>query len=104
MATVNFNGLDSLVHGPFRLGIMTALYADGPQSFTSLFKRFEGADGSLSMHLRKLETAGYIACKRGFVGRRPKSIYSITATGRKALRQYLATMQQVIDQASGKPA
>lgn len=79
-----------------------ALPAGGAQDFTSLVKRFEVADGAMAMHLRKLEDAGYIACKRRFVGRRPKSTCSITAVGRKALRQYLATMQRIIDLAAEK--
>lgn len=100
MSAVDFNGLDTVVHGPIRLGVITALAADGAQDFTSLVKRFEVADGAMAMHLRKLEDAGYIACKRRFVGRRPKSTYTITAAGRKALRQYLATMQRIIDLAA----
>lgn len=103
MATIDFNGLDTVVHGPIRLGVITALAADGPHDFTSLVKRFEAADGAMAVHLRKLEDAGYVTCKRRFVGRRPKSTYSITAAGRKALRQYLATMQQIIDMASENP-
>lgn len=101
MSAIDFNGLDTVVHGPIRLGVITALAADGPLDFTSLVKRFETADGAMAVHLRKLEDAGYIACKRQFVGRRPKSTYNITAAGRKALRQYLATMQQIIELASG---
>ncbi|HVA49436.1 MAG TPA: transcriptional regulator [Pirellulales bacterium] len=97
MSAVDFNGLDTLVHGPVRLGVITALYVEGPLDFTTLVKRFEVADGAMGVHLRKLEDAGYVACQRQFVGRRPKSTYRITAAGRRALRQYLATMQQIID-------
>lgn len=97
MAPIDFNGLDGVVHGPVRLGVITALQVEGPLDFTTLVKRFDVADGAMGVHLRKLEEAGYIACKRQFVGRRPKSTYSITAAGRRALRQYLDTMQQVID-------
>ena len=101
MSAIDFNGLDTVVHGPVRLGVITALAADGPLDFTTLVKRFEVADGAMGVHLRKLEDAGYIACKRRFVGRRPKTTYSITPAGRKALRQYLATMQRIIDLAAG---
>lgn len=101
MSNIDFNGLDTLIHGPVRLAVITALHAEGPLDFTTMVKRFEVADGAMGVHLRKLEDAGYIACNRQFVGRRPKTTYSITATGRKALRQYLATMQQIIDQAAG---
>lgn len=97
MPPVDFNGLDTVVHGPVRLGVITALQVEGPLDFTTLVKRFEIADGAMGVHLRKLEEAGYIATKRQFVGRRPKSTYRITTAGRRALRRYLETMQEIID-------
>ena len=94
---IDFNGLDTAVHGPIRLGVMTALQIDGPLDFTTLKKRLGVADGALGLHLRKLEDAGYVACRKAFVGRRPKSTYRITPGGRKALADYLNAMQRVID-------
>ena len=94
---IDFNGLDTAVHGPVRLGVLTALHTDGPLDFTTLKKRLEVADGALGLHLRKLEDTGYITCKKTFVGRRPKSTYRITRPGRKALADYLHAMQQLID-------
>ena len=97
MAPIDFNGLDTAVHGPIRLGALTALQMDGPLDFTTLKKRLKAADGAMGMHLRKLEESGYIACEKAFVGRRPKSTYRITDAGRRALAKYLDAMQQVID-------
>ena len=94
---INFNGLDTGVYGPIRLGILTALALDGPLDFTTLKKRLELSDGAIAPHLRKLEEISYLHCRKGFVGRRPKSTYRITATGRKALAGYLDAMQAVID-------
>lgn len=96
-APINFNGLDSAVHGPVRLGVLTALHMDGSLDFTTLKKRLEVADGALGIHLRKLEDIGYLTCKKSFVGRRPKSTYRITATGKRALANYLDAMRQLID-------
>ena len=93
---IDFNGLDSAVHGPVRLGVLTALLTDGPLDFTTLRKRLDVADGALGMHLRKLEETGYVSCKKTFVGRRPKSVYSITPRGRSALADYLAAMRELI--------
>lgn len=94
---IDFNGIDTAVHGPVRLGALTALQIDGALDFTTLRKRLDVADGALGIHLRKLEEIGYIACKKSFVGRRPKSTYQITRQGRDALSRYLETMQQIID-------
>ena len=96
-APIDFNGLDTLVHGPVRLGIISALQTDGPLDFTTLKKRLDVADGALGIHLGKLEEAGYVCCKKSFVGRRPKTTYRLAPAGRKALRGYLDAMQRLID-------
>ena len=98
MPPIDFNGLDTAVHGPLRLGIMTSLQMDGPLDFTTLKKRLDATDGAIGQHLLTLENAGYIACKKEFVGRRPRSTYTLTAMGRTAFARYLDGMQQLIDQ------
>ena len=97
MTPINFNGLDTAVHGPIRLGAMTALQIDGKLDFTTLKKRLQVTDGSLGIHLQKLEEIKYIKSKKAFVGRRPKTTYRLTATGRKALIKYLESMQKLLD-------
>ena len=94
---IDFNGLDSAVYGPVRLGVLTALQMDGPLDFTTLKRRLEVADGALGLHLGKLEEIGYLTCKKAFVGRRPKSTYTITTKGKRALSTYLDAMQQLIN-------
>ena len=101
MPPIDFNGLDSAVHGPIRLGILTALHIDGALDFTTLKKRLSAHDGSLNLHLGKLEESGYIAGKNTSPGKRPKTVYRITPAGRKALADYLHAMQQVIDAVDG---
>jgi DNA-binding HxlR family transcriptional regulator len=97
MNPIDFNGLDTAVHGPIRLGIMTALQVDGPLDFTTLKKRLDTVDGSLNLHLGKLEECGYITNKKAFVALRPKTTYKITTAGRKALANYLQSMKSLIE-------
>jgi len=97
MTPIDFNGIDTTVHGPVRLGVLSALQMDGALDFTTLVKRLGVVDGALGVHLRKLEDGGYIACKKTFIGRRPKSTYRLTRQGRDALRRYLRSMQELID-------
>jgi DNA-binding HxlR family transcriptional regulator len=94
---IDFNGLDSAVYGPIRLGVLSALQMDGALDFTTLKKRLDVADGALGLHLGKLEEIGYLTCKKAFIGRRPKSTYTITAKGKRALSTYLEAMQQLIN-------
>ena len=97
---IDFNGLDSSVHGPVRLGVLTALKMDGTQDFTTLKNRLEVADGVLGMHLQKLEDVGYIRSRKSFVRRRPRTTYRITASGKGALLGYLDSMRQLLDAVS----
>ncbi len=97
MPPIDFNGLDTAVHGPLRLGVLSLLQIEGSLDFTTLKKRLGATDGSLGMHLQKLEEAGYIECEKAFIARRPKSTYRITASGKQALADYLDAMQRLID-------
>lgn len=97
MPAIDFNGLDTVVHGQVRLGVMTVLQVDGAADFTTLKKILDVADGALGLHLRKLEESGYITSKKAFIKRRPRTTYRITRVGRRALVQYLNAMQRLID-------
>ena len=97
MTPIDFNGLDTTVHGPIRLGVMTALQIDKELDFMTLKKRLKTRDGSLGMHLQKLEEIGYITAKKTFIGRRPKTTYRLTPAGSKALANYLDSMSKLIE-------
>jgi DNA-binding PadR family transcriptional regulator len=99
---IDFNGLDTTVHGPVRLGVLTALQVEGALDFTTLKNRLTVADGVLGMHLQKLEEAGYVGASKAFLGRRPKSTYRLTTTGRSALRRYLETLRTLLDALEGQ--
>ena len=77
--------LDRVVHEPLRLGMLSALAVNPSLSFNDLKRLLNSTDGNLSVHARKLEDAGYVACEKSFQGRMPKTDYKLTAAGRKAL-------------------
>lgn len=93
--------MDSLIHHRMRLGIVSALAADEPLSFNDLKALLETTDGNLSVHARKLEEANYITCSKRFEGRRPKTEYRLTPSGRRALQQYLDHMEALIQATRG---
>src|SRR5579871_5599277 len=94
---IDFNGLDSAVHGPIRLGVLTALQMNGPMDFTTLKKQLLVSDGTLGMHLQKLEEVGYLGASTVLIGRRPRTTYRLTGAGRKALAGYLDSMRLLLD-------
>ena len=94
--------LDKVIHERLRLGIVSALAVnEAPMGFKELKALLEATDGNLSVHARKLEEAGYIACTKSFEGRVPHTEYSLTAAGRAALDQYLAHMEALIKSMKG---
>jgi len=88
--------LDRLIHERLRLGILSALAVNESLTFNDLKHLLQTTDGNLSVHARKLEEAGYIACMKSFEGRVPKTEYTITASGRRALERYLDHMEALI--------
>ena len=94
--------LDKLIHERLRLAIVSALAASNILSFTELKALLDLSDGNLSVHARKLEDAGYLTCTKGFEGRLPKTQFSLTDAGHRALRQYLDHMEAIIKHARTK--
>jgi DNA-binding transcriptional ArsR family regulator len=88
--------LDRLIHERMRLGIVSALAVNERLTFNDLKKLLATTDGNLSVHARKLEEAGYIACTKFFEGRLPKTEFRLTAPGRLALERYLDHMEALI--------
>lgn len=94
--------LDKLIHERLRLGIISALAANESMSFSDLKNLLQTTDGNISVHARKLEDAGYIACEKSFRGRVPLTEYRITDAGREALNRYLNHMEALINAMKGK--
>jgi len=88
--------LDRLIHERIRLGIVSALAANSSLTFNDLKKFLRTTDGNLSVHARKLEEAGYVTCTKSFEGRMPRTEYTLSDTGRKALEKYLNHMEALI--------
>ncbi len=88
--------LDRVIHERLRLAIVSVLAVNDTLSFNELKQMLETSDGNLSVHARKLEEAGYIACLKSFEGRIPRTEYRLTAPGRKALERYLEHMEALI--------
>ncbi|HEX5140759.1 MAG TPA: transcriptional regulator [Dehalococcoidia bacterium] len=88
--------VDAVVHERTRLAIVAALATRESMSFTELRSALRTTDGNVSAHTRKLEEAGYIVTRKRFEGRVPRTEYSLTESGRRALNAYLAQMERLI--------
>ena len=94
--------LDRIIHERIRLTIVSALAASESLSFNELKALLQTTDGNLSVHARKLEDAGYLACVKSFEKRMPKTVYKLTAEGRRAFERYLGHLEALIDAARGR--
>ncbi len=89
--------IDDVIHGRMRLGIVVYLASAEVADFNELRNVLNATQGNLSVHLRKLEDAGYVAIEKRFVGRKPQTLARLTDNGRKAFAEYLAAIAQLVD-------
>jgi DNA-binding MarR family transcriptional regulator len=96
MAQFDIGKIDDVIHGRVRLGIMAYLVDAEAAEFNELKALLQVTQGNLSVHLRKLEDAGYIAIEKSFMGRKPLTRARITPAGRKAFASYLEALGKLI--------
>ncbi len=89
--------LDPLLHSQLRLAIMSILMNVEEADFVYLKEKTESTAGHLSVQLDKLSTAGYIAVEKGMSGKRPRTMCSVTADGRKAFEDYVETLKTYLN-------
>jgi DNA-binding MarR family transcriptional regulator len=88
--------IDDVIHGRLRLGVMAYLANAEVADFNELKALLDVTQGNLSVQLRKLEDAAYVAIEKGYLGRRPRTQVRITPVGRKAFAAYLEALGRVI--------
>jgi DNA-binding HxlR family transcriptional regulator len=79
-----------------RLGIMSVLLVGDDVDFNTIKETLDLSDGNLASHLKALETIGYITMTKEFVGRKPRTAYSVSPLGRKAFKDHLNALEKLI--------
>lgn len=105
MTDYDHAAIDELLHSRVRLAIVAFLAGAKTADFAAVRNAIKTTDGNASIHLRKLEDAGYVAMEKRFVERRPQTCYSLTEYGRKALLDYVAHLESLLprSQSAGRP-
>ncbi len=93
---MNVNNLNKAFDNRIRLGIMSALAVNDELNFNALKELLQITDGNLASHLRSLEESNYIQFRKGFVGRKTNTVYSITREGEKAFKEHLNLLEEMI--------
>ncbi len=94
--TFDYQQLDELIHSRIRLAIMAVLVSVEEAEFTFLREKTGATDGNLSVHLSKLEDAGYITVTKRFVAKKPVTSYRLSRKGRKAFENYVTRLEEMI--------
>jgi len=89
--------VDRLVHEPSRSIILAILAATKSADFLYLQRETKLTKGNLTIHLAKLETAGYIRIEKTYRGRVPQTLCRITPKGREAFEIYRKQLKQFIE-------
>jgi DNA-binding MarR family transcriptional regulator len=95
--------LDPIIHQPVRLKIsasLASLNTGDSMDFTFLRDLLELTDGNLGAHIRKLEDAGYLNVDKAFIERKPKTFVALTDKGRRALREHVKALNDILEDAS----
>lgn len=96
MTDFDHNAIDELLHSRARLAIVAFLAGASEADFVAIREATKMTDGNASVHLRKLEDAGYVTVRKHFVARKPQSLYALTNEGRKALLSYVAHLKSLV--------
>jgi DNA-binding transcriptional ArsR family regulator len=96
MTDYNHAAIDEILHSRVRLAIVAFLAGAGTAEFAAVKNAIKTTDGNASVHLRKLEDAGYIAAEKRFVARKPQTLYRLTTAGRGALRGYVTHLETLL--------
>lgn len=79
-----------------RLGIMSILMVHDDVDFNSIKETLNLTDGNLASHLKALESIEYISMNKEFVGRKPRTSYSVTEPGKMAFKSHLNALEKLI--------
>jgi DNA-binding HxlR family transcriptional regulator len=89
--------LSPLIHGRVRLLILGHLLrARKAHTFTDVRNAVNLTDGTLSVHLSKLEEGGVVTIEKTFEGKKPRTLVRVTPTGRRMFKQYVEDLREVL--------
>ena len=90
-------GVDRLIHEPSRTVILAVLAAVESADFLYLQRETGLTKGNLSVHLSKLEEAGYVSIEKTYRGKIPMTLCRMTKNGRQAFETYRKQLKQFVD-------
>lgn len=96
MSTLNMEPLNAILHQPVRTQLVAFLVTRGNATFKELKTTLNVTDGNLDSHIKKLLAANYIRARKVSGDGRPQTYYYLTKSGTKAFREYVKTLQVML--------
>lgn len=90
------NKLNKAFENRIRLGIMSILVLNDRVDYKRLKEVLEVTDGNLASHLKALEKLDYVIVEKSFVGRKPNTSYTVTASGKSAFKSHLHILENLL--------
>lgn len=90
------DGLNKSFENRVRLGMMSVLLVNDWVDFNEMKELLKVTDGNLASHSTALEKAEYIEIKKEFVGKKPKTSYRVTQSGREAFQDHLKALEKLL--------
>lgn len=88
--------INRIFESRIRLAIMSSLMVNDEIDFKSLKTMLDLSDGNLASHTSALEKEGYIMISKQFIGKKPNTSYSATENGKKAFKEHIDALEQLI--------
>lgn len=92
--------LDEAFHAPVRFAVMATLLGVDRAEFSLVRDSAGVSDSVMSKQASTLEAAGYLSITKGYVGKRPRTWFSLTPAGREAFTGHLQALRQLADTAA----
>jgi DNA-binding MarR family transcriptional regulator len=89
-------GLNKIFESRVRLGIMSVLMVNDWMDFNSLKELLKVTDGNLASHIAGLEKQEYIEIMKEFVGKKPRTSFKATKSGKQSFKKHLTALENLL--------
>jgi len=94
---ISLAGVDRTIHEPSRSTILAVLSVVESADFLYLLRETGLTKGNLSVHLSRLEEAGYISIEKTYRGKIPLTLCRMTEAGRMAFKEYRDQLKAFVE-------
>lgn len=88
--------LNKAFENRIRLGLMSILMVNDTVDFNTAKDLLKVTDGNLASHSSSLEKLGYLIVTKEFLGKKPRTSYKASESGKKAFKKHIDALEQLL--------